>query len=197
MSGNPAVPAISWWQEDPARLNSERAALYAVAPDMVWRQEGSGLWTGRVPLWPIPRRQPSGVAALVRGRTFEVTIESRHAHPMVVPFVWPENITPPVIALGWTEWHLLPNGSLCLLQKNSSWDPSWLAAELIPKISGWYIEYHLMRSGYIDSMTDRGIADDDSLDALLEDITDDTEPAEGEDNGEDSGDHEDEEDQDP
>jgi hypothetical protein len=184
MSGEPADGAVTWWQDDPARLESERAAMYAVAPALVWQFEGSGRWTGHVPLWPIPRRQPSGVTTLVRHRPFAVEIACLAAHPMIQPLVWPTEINPPVDALGWTEWHLLPNGALCLLQGNSSWDPSALAAELVPKISGWYIEYHLKRAGYITHMTEYGIASDDSLDSLLDDIADE---AGGQDDEEDGG----------
>ena len=42
-----------------------------------------------------------------------------------------------------------------------------LGSDLIEKISGWYIEYHLMRKGYISRMTEYGIAEDDSLDRFL------------------------------
>jgi hypothetical protein len=86
---------------------------------------------------------------------------------MVEPRVWPEQVSLPVIAVGWTAWHLLPSGALCLLQDRTSWDPSAHAADLIEKISGWYIEYHLIRRGYITRMTEYGIAGDDSLDRFL------------------------------
>jgi len=183
MSEDLAPAAITWWQEDEIRLRSEVADMYARAPGLVWRQEGSGGWAGHVPLWPFARRQPSGVATLVRGQPFEVTIQCRAAHPMVVPFVWPINVQPSIDELGWTEWHLLPNGSLCLLQVNADWDPSAHAAELIEKISGWYIEYNLMLAGYIDHMTEYGIAQDDCLDDILENITDYPLEMEGEQDG--------------
>jgi hypothetical protein len=162
--------ALAWWQDDPARLESEWAAMFAVAPGLVWRFEGSGRWIGHVPLWPFSRRQPLGVASLVARRAFAVKIVCSPAYPMVEPRVWPTEIEPPVTALGWTEWHLLPSGALCLLQDNTSWDPSALAADLVPKISGWYIEYHLKSAGYIKRMTEHGIAIDDSLDFLLDEI---------------------------
>jgi hypothetical protein len=160
--------ALSWWEDDPARRDSELAAMYAIAPELVWRPEGAGRWVGHVPLWPFPRRRPSGVAALVGHRPFDVVIACRQAHPMVEPLVWPTGVKPPVTALGWTEWHLLPNGALCLLQDRTSWDPAALAAELVPKISGWYIEYHLKLAGYIKRMTEYGIANDSGLDCLLD-----------------------------
>ena len=49
----------------------------------------------------------------------------------------------------------------------TSWDPSAHAADLIEKISGWYIEYNLMLKGHITQMTEYGIAEDDSLDRFL------------------------------
>jgi hypothetical protein len=164
-----AAAAIPWWRDDPARLDSELGAMFAVAPGLVWRFEGSGGWVGHVPLWPISRRQPRGVAALVGHQALKVKIVCGPAYPMVEPLVWPE-MDLPVAALGWTEWHLLLNGALCLLQDDTSWDPSTLAADLVQKISGWYIEYHLKRAGHINRMTEYGIAIDDSLDALLNEI---------------------------
>ncbi|HEY5989074.1 MAG TPA: hypothetical protein VIV12_22245 [Streptosporangiaceae bacterium] len=165
-----AAAALPWWHDDPARLDRERAAMFAVAPNLVWRFESSGRWVGHVPLWPISRRQPSGVAALVGHRAFAVKIVCGPAYPMIEPLVWPTEIKPPLSALGWTEWHLLPSAALCLLRDKTSWDPSTLAADLVPKISGWYIEYHLKSAGYIDRMTECGIANDDSLDPLLDEI---------------------------
>lgn len=165
-----ASAARFWWQDDPARLESEQAAMYAVAPGLIWRFNGSGQWVGHVPLWPISRRQPQGVAALVGHRAFAVAIECRQAYPMVEPTVRPIEVEPPVTALGLSEWHLLTNGTLCLLEDSASWDPATLAAELVPKISGWYIEYHLKCAGYIGRMTEYGIANDDSLDSLLNQI---------------------------
>ena len=170
MSDELAAAALPWWEDDPERLESERAAMFAVAPDLVWQFNGSGRWVGRVPIWPISRRQPAGVAALVGHQAFAVEIVCPQAYPMVEPQVWPTEIEPRVSALGWTQWHLLPSGALCLLQDDSSWDPATLAADLVPKISGWYVEYHLKNTGYISEMTERGIANDDSLDFLIEEI---------------------------
>jgi len=159
--------AVTWWQEDPRRLDREQTAMHAVAPDLFWRNKGSGGWIGHVPLWPFRRPRPAGLRALVGDRPFAVEIICGHAYPMVEPQVWPKEVDLPVIARGWTKWHLLPFGALCLLQDRTSWDPSADAADLIEKISGWYIEYHLMRMGYITEMTEYGISEDDSLDPLI------------------------------
>jgi hypothetical protein len=159
--------ALSWWDDDPLRLESEKAAMHAVAPGLFWRYKGSGGWIGHAPLWPFDRRRPPKVAALVDHKPFAVNIVCGQAYPMTEPLVWPLEINPPVTVLGWTDWHLLPSGALCLLQDNSSWNPSAQAADLIKKISGWYIEYHLMCAGHIQRMTEYGIANDDSLDQFL------------------------------
>jgi hypothetical protein len=159
--------AIPWWEQDQDRLAAEQAAMHAVAPDLLWRFENSGGWSGHVPLWPFRRRRPTGLAAFVGWKPFEVRITCGHAYPMIEPRVWPEQLWLPKIALGWTNWHLLPSGALCLLQDGSSWDPSAHTADLIQKISGWYLEYHLMLRRRIKRMTECGIAEDDSLDKLL------------------------------
>jgi hypothetical protein len=159
--------AIPWWQDDQLRLDSELAAMYARAPLLVWRREGPGFWIGDVPLWPFDRPRPPKLKAFVNDKPLTVKIVPGHAYPMVAPLAWPRDLSIPAIARGWTDWHLLPSGALCLLQGAASWDPSTLAADLIKKISGWYIEYHLMRKRRITRMTDHGIANDDSLDRLI------------------------------
>ena len=76
----------------------------------------------------------------------------------------------PPQALGWHTWHVTPDGSLCLLQASAQWDPFSVAADLIPKISGWHVEYHLMRGGHIEAMTEQGLAADDSHDTLIDEL---------------------------
>jgi hypothetical protein len=161
-------PARSWWQDEPGRLAAEQEAMAEAAPDLEWLSgEPSGGWQGNVPLWPFGRPQPPGLLALVGGRPLEVRITCGHAFPMVQPSVWPLSVEVPFRVLGWTSWHVAPDGTLCLLQEAAQWDPAGAAAGLIPKISGWNIEFWLMTKGHLDSMTARGIAEDDSHDALL------------------------------
>jgi hypothetical protein len=161
-------PARSWWQDEPARLAAEQAAMMTAAPELIWlASEPSGGWQGTVPFWPFSRPQPPGLPELLEGRPLEVRIICGHAFPMVEPSVQPVSVEVPSQALGWTRWHVKPSGALCLLQDSSQWDPSGAAAELIPKISGWYVEFCLMQEGHIDSMTECGIAEDDGLDGLL------------------------------
>lgn len=158
---------IPWWEDDQLRLDSERATMYAMAPGLCWLYESPGFWLGEVPLWPFSRPRPPKLEPFVGHKPLLVKIVPGQAYPMVAPLVWPQNLNIPAGARGWTDWHLLPSGALCLLQGTASWNPSTLAADLVEKISGWYIEYHLMRKGRITRMTDNGIANDDSLDRFI------------------------------
>jgi hypothetical protein len=167
MNDDLRAAAVTWWQDDPRRLDMERAAMYAAAPGLLWSWEGSGYWTGEVPLWPFKRPQPAGWTRLVDNKPMSVEIICRQAHPMIDPIIRPLDVDLPVTALGSTDWHLLPSGALCLFRDRSSWDPAALAVDLIEKVSSWHIEYHLMRAGLIRRMTEYGIANDTSLDWIL------------------------------
>jgi hypothetical protein len=168
---NRADLSRSWWQDEPGRLVAEQAAMTAAAPNLVWlANEPSGGWQGIVPLWPFSRPQPAGLLELLGGQPLKVRVICGHAFPMVEPIVWPLSVEVPFHALGWTKWHVSPSGTLCLLQESAQWDPSSTAADLVPKISGWYIEYRLMADGHIEAMTEHGIAQDDSLDELIADL---------------------------
>jgi len=161
-------PPRSWWQDEPTRLAAEQAAMKAAAPDLAWLpEEPSGGWQGNVPLWPFGRPEPPGLLPLLGGSPLEVRIVCGHAFPMVEPSVRPISVEVPFYALGWTNWHVTPGGTLCLLQESAQWDPAAAAADLIPKISSWNIEFWLMTNGHIDAMTVRGITEDSSYDALL------------------------------
>jgi hypothetical protein len=165
------APARSWWQDEPGRLAAERAAMAVAAPDLVWlASEPSGGWQGTVPLWPFGRPEPPGLRVLLDGRPLEVRIVCGHAFPMVVPSIRPLSVEVPFQALGWTSWHVAPDGTLCLLQESTQWDPSGAVADLVPKISGWHVEFWLMKGGHTEAMTERGIADDDSLDGFLAEL---------------------------
>lgn len=160
---------LSWWQEDPRRMVRERDAMELAAPDLRWLEtEPSGGWLGTVPLWPFDRAEPQNLDVLVGANAFTVRIVCGNAYPMVEPEVKSANVEPPIEAFGWTAWHVLPNGNLCLLQDSAMWDPGGTVADLVPKISGWYIEYHLMLARKIDAMTQVGIASNADLDHLIE-----------------------------
>lgn len=160
----------SWWADEPDRLQRELAAMRHAAPELRWLEpdeEPSGGWTGPVPLWPFDRPEPVGLSHLVDGQPLQVRIRCGHAFPMVEPAVYPLNVELPGLAFGWTTWHVLPDGALCLLQEATLWDPRAAAAELVSKISGWYLEYQLLSRGLVEAMTISGIVSDDSRDHLL------------------------------
>ncbi len=161
--------ARSWWQDEPWRLAREQEAMRVAAPDLAWLPgEPSGGWQGKVPVWPFARPEPTGLAGLLGGQALEVRIVCGHAFPMVEPEVRPLSVEVPSGALGWTSWHVAPGGSLCLLQASAQWDPAATASELVPKISGWYIEYQLVVRGLIQAMTEHGLEADGSLDILID-----------------------------
>lgn len=164
----PAPEAITWWRDDPERLDAELAAMKEVAPRLEWSEKGLGGWRGEVPFWPFKRSRPRELERLVGRRPLSVQVSCSPAHPMMAPMVRPLDVEVPLEALGYNTWHLLPNGSLCLFRGTAWWDPARLVADLIPKISGWYIEYHLMKRECLQRMPDRGVDLDDALDAVID-----------------------------
>jgi hypothetical protein len=162
------APSITWWQDDPQRLHAECEALRAAAPGLTWNADGPGRWHGEVPLWPFGRPQPTGLPSLVGNRPLSVEVICSAAYPMMAPFVFPVSVEPPIGALGYTEWHLLPHGALCLFRGTAWWDPARLIASLVPKISGWYIEFHLMMANRLRWMPDCGVDCDGGLDGIID-----------------------------
>ncbi|MFW0797784.1 hypothetical protein AAFP30_28550 [Gordonia sp. CPCC 205515] len=73
----------------------------------------------------------------------------------------------------WTAhaWHVNGDGTLCLLRSTSLWDPQASVTELLLKAAGWRVEYALMKTGLIETMSTTGIISDDSLDHLVTDFT--------------------------
>lgn len=163
-----ASTPVTWWDDDPRRCRAECAAMKETAPDLEWVAGDWAGWRGEVPLWPFTRPQPMGLVRLVDNRRFEVEIQCSPAHPMMAPSVLPRSITPPVEAFGWNAWHLLPSGALCLYRGAAWWDPATLAAALVPKISGWYIEYHLLMLGLLRRMPEPGIDQDGRFDDAID-----------------------------
>ena len=52
MSEELRAAAVTWWEEDPRRLEREQAAMHAVAPDLFWRSERSGGGSVTLPFGP-------------------------------------------------------------------------------------------------------------------------------------------------
>lgn len=155
---------LSWLEAEPRRLALERASMPSIAPDLDWLQSGG--WEGVLPVWPFQRRQPDGLDEFLGGRRVRVRIEYLESFPMTAPRFWPLEPEPPVAVRSMAQWHVMPDGTLCLLQSAAAWDPGGTAADLVPKAAGWFLEYLLLSDDAIEAMTESGIADDDGLDCL-------------------------------
>ena len=86
---------------------------------------------------------------------------------MTAPRLYPRE--PRVPMERWTQhrWHVNGDGSLCLMQSADDWQPTDVAASLVSKAAGWFIEYLLIEQGDLASMTVRGIYVSSEVDALL------------------------------
>jgi hypothetical protein len=155
---------IGWLDAEPAAAARERERMAEVAPELRWLEGPSGGWEGNLPVWPFKRDRPEGLDDFVEGRALEVRIEYPQSYPMAEPLFVPCDPKPPLAVRSWSTWHVLPNGGLCLLQDAAAWDGTYTAADLVPKASGWFLEYLLVEKGVIEKMTLNGIASDDSLD---------------------------------
>lgn len=157
---------VSWLEAEPASAAREQEAVPAVAPDLTWNVDTGG-WSGRLPLWPFDRSAPPELDAVVGGERLEVRIEYPQSYPMAEPRFEPTDPEPRILMRSMAEWHVLPDGGLCLLQDAVQWDGTGTAADLIPKAAGWFLEYLLMQRGLIEQMTVNSIVNDDSLDHLF------------------------------
>lgn len=155
---------ISWLDAEPAAAAREREHMAEVAPGLCWLEGPSGGWEGKLPLWPFERARPTALEDFVEGRALEVRIEYPQSYPMAEPLFVPCDPQPPLAVRSWATWHVLPNGGLCLLQDAAAWSGTDTAADLVPKASGWFLEYLLMEKRVIEEMTVNGIASDDCLD---------------------------------
>lgn len=155
---------LSWFDDDPARLQRELDAMPAVAPALVWT---GGHWAGELPLWPMERPEPATLREYVGDRRFRVEVHYFESFPMVAPRFIPIEPEPEIAVWTMHRWHVSGDGSLCLFQNFIDWDPSGTAADLVPKAAGWFLEYLLMEDGAIEHMTVNGIATNDSHDHLF------------------------------
>ena len=162
-----AAGARTWRTDEPALLRREQKAMAAVAPELVWSDQGAGSWAGLVPPWPFERNAPLGLDTLLAGRRLRVHVAYGHAFPMTAPSVWPIDPEPSIEQRTQHAWHVNGDGSLCLLEGATAWTGREAAAELIIKAAGWFIEYLLMSAGLITSMTSVGLAADLSVDAII------------------------------
>jgi hypothetical protein len=87
---------------------------------------------------------------------------------MVEPILIPLHPEVPLDRRTMHDWHVNGDGSLCLSQRATDWQPGDTAADLVLKAAGWFIEYRLIEEGSREAMTERGIVNDDGLDYLIE-----------------------------
>lgn len=151
-------------EDDPLRLARELEAISAAASQLTWTGEH---WAGELPVWPFERPEAPALKEYLAGRRFAVEVRYYESFPMVAPRFIPIDPVPPIGVWTMNRWHVAGDGSLCLFQNFTDWDPFGTAADLVPKAAGWFLEYLLMCDGAVEEMTPNGIAVDDSLDHLF------------------------------
>jgi hypothetical protein len=165
---------LSWTETEPDVLQREQEAMAQHAPDMVWspcvparRRELPG-WRGEAPRWPAQRAEPRGLDQLLGAKRLKLMVAYPEGFPMVEPVLIPADPEIPPVRRTMHDWHVMGDGSLCLSQRATDWQPGDTAADLVVKAAGWFIEYRLLEEGKRDSMTERGLVNDDQLDDLIE-----------------------------
>jgi hypothetical protein len=149
---------------EPGRLFREREAITTIAPELEWTESG---WAGYAPVWPFERPKPPQLDAFLAGRRLQLKVEYLQSYPMVAPRFVPIDPEPDLRVRTMHDWHVNGDGSLCMFQNSTDWDPRSTAADLIPKASGWFLEYLLLTGELIEHMTVNGIVSDDVLDHLF------------------------------
>lgn len=166
------VPVL-WHEAEAERLARDIGEINGFAPGLEFEPgpgdgpfHHHGRWHGQLPVWPMERPEPEGLAAVVpAGLTVEIWYSA--AYPMLPPAIYPLDPEPMLVERSQHDWHVAPDGSLCLLQTLASWDPRWSIVELIQRACGWRVEYALMKAGMVESMTLLSIVDDSSRDHLV------------------------------
>jgi hypothetical protein len=157
-------PRVSWLDAEAVRVERERDAMHRVAPEFDWTGAG---WKGTPPVWPFERAVPDQLDAFLGERRFQLDIVYLESFPMVPPRFLPVDPEPDLRVRTMHAWHVNGDGSLCLFQNTTDWNPWTTAADLLPKASGWFLEYLLLMDDRIEHMTVNGIAGDSSLDHLF------------------------------
>jgi len=111
-----------------------------------------GGWVGTAPDWPFERDRPPDLDAFLGGGTFSLESAAGPAHPAAIPGVHPIDPVPDLYVRTNQAWHVMGDGSLCLLQSALDWTGRELAAELIVKAAGWYLEFLLLQAERIEAM---------------------------------------------
>lgn len=158
---------VTWWQCEPRRLARDRAEVGDRFPDLLWHGQGAGVWVGRLPRWPFVRPEPLSLVDLIGPSGLQVEVQHGHAYPMVAPSIFPVDPEPDYFQRTDQKWHVMGDGSLCLLQEHAAWTGRDSIVELLLKAAGWRVEYALMQAGVIEAMTLHGIVEDDQFDHLV------------------------------
>lgn len=164
---------VMWHEAEAGRLARDIEEINDFAPGLEFEPgpgDGPvphhGRWHGQLPVWPMERPEPDGLSSVVpAGLTVEIWYSA--AYPMLPPAIYPLDPEPTLAERSQHDWHVAPDGSLCLLQTLASWDPRWSIVELLRRACGWRIEYALMKASLVDSMTLCSIVDDESRDRLV------------------------------
>jgi len=159
--------SVTWWECEPKRLVRDLNEVGEAFPELTWVPEGAGRWEGRLPRWPFDRPEPTRLSELIGNDGMPVTVRYGHAYPMVPPSIFPLDPVPELDEYNWTRFHVLGDGSLCLLQDSSIWTGRESVVDLLLKAVGWRVEYALLKSGVIGHMTVNGIVSDSSSDHLV------------------------------
>jgi hypothetical protein len=157
---------LSWVEAEPARAAAEKAAMAVTAPHVEWLEGGRG-WEGMAPAWPFERSAPEQLDDFLAGRRFRLRVEYLEGFPMAPPRVVPLEPEPDPAVRTQHDWHVNPDGTVCLLQSASDWTGTETAADLVVKSAGWFLEYLLVEAGLIERMTESGIAHDSIHDHLF------------------------------
>ncbi|MEV4364465.1 hypothetical protein [Nonomuraea sp. NPDC049625] len=158
---------VTWWQCEPRRMARDRAEISERFPGLEWYGRGAGAWVGWLPRWPFVRPEPSRLVDLIGFDGLKVAVEYGHAYPMVPPLIRPLEPEPGLLERTDHKWHVMGDGSLCLLQDDATWTGRDSVVDLLLKAAGWRVEYALMKADVIEAMTLRGIVDDDQFDRLV------------------------------
>lgn len=165
---------LSWTETEPEVLRREQDAMAQHAPDMVWSPDVQARertllgWRGEAPKWPAQRAEPRGLDQLMEGKRLALAVAYPEGFPMVEPILIPIDPEVPLDRRTLHDWHVMGDGSLCLSQRATDWQPGDTAGELVLKAAAWFIEYRLIEEGRREAMTERGLVNDDQLDHLIE-----------------------------
>lgn len=164
--------AISWYDQDPLRLQRDKEEVAHCAPGLGFLEASPLLphagWKGRIPSWPFERQRPKNLDRWIPEGGLQVEIHYTAAYPMTPPQIIPVSPEPELVERSQAVWHVLPDGGLCLFQSAGQWQPEASLSDLLLKAAGWRLEYALMKHGRIERMSESGIVSAPEYDHFLD-----------------------------